>query len=100
MLVASQDTRGLVLEKNVTGRAGRSYHPHKEEEDSASSKKFTGVKGRHTNMLFDNGQMSPIWLQFPGLTEEQIPSDKVPFGVLVIEMEALASVSPVLSIVV
>lgn len=90
--VAVKDMHGLVLEEHVTGRTGRSYHPHKEAEES-SSKNFTGVKGRHTYLLTDRGHMGPIWLQIPDLSEEELPYDKIPTGVLLVAFEGLTSVS-------
>ena len=89
----SDDTTcGLVLKESVNGSTNRSYSAHREEGESPS-KRFKGTKGRFTNLLSDSGHMGAIWLQFPGLTAEQMPPDKVPEGVIVLKVEGLTVVS-------
>ena len=46
-----------------------------------------------TNLLSDSGHMGSIYLQFPGLTEEQMPTDKASGGVIVLKVEGLTVVS-------
>ena len=41
--------------------------------------------------MADNGQMGPIWLQFPGLSAEELPPDKTPSGVRIIKCQGLTA---------
>ena len=41
--------------------------------------------------MADNDQMGPIWLQFPGLSAEELPPDKTPSGVRIIKCQGLTA---------
>ncbi len=81
-----------MLKDNVNGATNRSYNVHKDASEG-SEKKFRGVKGRFTNLITDDGRYGPIWLQFTGMTEEQMASSKFPKGVLVVEIHDMTQVS-------
>jgi hypothetical protein len=83
--------KGLVLKDNVNGPANRSYSVHTPASE-ASTKKFDGVKARYTTLLADSGHMGRIWIQFPGLSEKELPPDKVPKGFIIMEVEGLTLV--------
>ena len=84
--------RGLVLKSNVTGPIKRAYSSHVSASESAQNK-FRGVKGRYTNSITDSEHIGPLWLQFPNLSEEELPTATCPTGVRIVEVEGMTIVS-------
>ena len=61
-----------------------------EQAEPIDGKEFKGVKVRFTNGLLDDGNMAPVFLCVPGLSDKKVPPDKVPSGVVVLKAKGLA----------
>ena len=70
-----ENTSGLTLKSSVSSNK-QSYSAHFKAHESAA-KRFRGIKGRYANLMVDNSQMGPIWLQFLGLSAEELPPNAI-----------------------
>ena len=70
-----------------------SYGVHVLAANSSSGNQLKGIKGRFTTTLCAGGVMAPIFIQFPVFTEEEIPRDTVPEGIIVLKVKGLTPVS-------
>ena len=46
---------------------------------------------RFIKCLLDNGHMAPVFLQEPGLSDKEMPQDKVPSGVAGLKLKIVVS---------
>ena len=82
----SMEEKGLVLKDHLNS----SYGSHR-AQTSFDGKKFSGIKFKFTNGLVDSGHMAPIFMQIPGLSNEEMPPEKSKTGVEIIEVEGMAA---------
>ena len=78
------------MKDEVNGPTNSSYSVHRPQNEFDRNK-FKGVKFRYTNGLLDCGHMAPVWMQVPGCSDEEMPSDKCESGVVVLEIEGLSA---------
>ena len=64
-----------------------SYNAHYKKNNSSES---NGIKARWTNSISSDGAIPPEWIQVLGFTGEEMPSDKVPFGLLIMKVPCLS----------
>ena len=50
------------------------------------------MKGKLATLIGDNVNVDTIFLQFPGRSAKEMPSEKSPNGVIIIEVDALSLV--------
>jgi hypothetical protein len=80
------EEKGLLLKEHLDS----SYGVHRAQNEF-DGKEFKGVKFKYTNGLVNSGHMAPIFMQVPGLTDEEMPTEKSPTGVEIIEVDGMAA---------
>jgi hypothetical protein len=79
----------LGLKVNVNGPLNSSYGVH-QTQTKFNGKQFKGIKFRYTTESINSGHMASIFMQVPGLSDEEIPPDKLPRDVKLILIGDLA----------
>ena len=81
--VVINEEKGVVLKDNVNGLLNSSYGMHR-AQIKFDWKEFKGIQFRYTTRLISSGHMAPIFMQVPGLSDNEIPPDELPTGVEII----------------
>ena len=74
----------LVMRKAANNR---SYSVHTQGNNSSQ---FDGLKIRLTNIITAGGGLALVWIQIPGLTKDEMPTSKIPSGIIVIKVRGLS----------
>ena len=92
--VVIKKEKGLVLKYNVNEPLNSSYDVHR-AQTKFDGKEYKGIKFRSTAGLISSGHRAPIFMQVPGLSDKEMPPDKLPTGVEIITIGGLAAAGSV-----